>query len=300
VKSDEHGQAVHVVIDREPRPEFPHTCHRIGACDPFVSDTENVLLHRQSRVESSSGGTKAYVIDGERIPYFFDGRNRTRALFFKYVRGITDRWDVKAQLPFFNIAFDDIADERTSNGLGDLRIESRYNLVRVPLVLTVGGAIKLPTGEFVNDAEIVPVGEGQYDFDVFVEVGRALWPVRGYVTGKIGYRFRTKNQEIDIDFGDELIWRVEGGYQFGTRIYSKIVLRGLHGFESTSFGLSIDSLRRRVIYLEPGARFTLAASRTIEVTVPISRSRGATGRQCPFSTSISLRPSEPSYLASET
>ena len=191
---------------------------------------------------SSSGGTKAYVIDGERIPYFFDGRNRTRALFFKYVRGITDRWDVKAQLPFFNIAFDDIADERTSNGLGDLRIESRYNLVRVPLVLTVGGAIKLPTGEFVNDAEIVPVGEGQYDFDVFVEVGRALWPVRGYVTGKIGYRFRTKNQEIDIDFGDELIWRVEGGYQFGTRIYSKIVLRGLHGFESTSFGLSIDSL----------------------------------------------------------
>jgi len=214
--------------------------------------------------------TERYFINGERIPYFFDGRNQTRALFFEYVRGITDRWDVKAQLPFFNIAFDDIADERTSNGLGDLRIESRYNLVRDPLVLTVGGAIKFPTGEFVNDAEIVPVGEGQYDFDVFVEVGRSLWPVRGYVTGKIGYRFRTKNQEIDIDFGDELIWRVEGGYQFAARIYSKIVLRGLHGFESTSFGLAIDSLRRRVVYLEPGASFTLSPSRAIEVTVPIS------------------------------
>ena len=214
--------------------------------------------------------TERYFIDGERIPYFFDGRNQTRALFFEYVRGITDRWDVKAQLPFFNIAFDDIADERTSNGLGDLRIESRYNLVSDPLVLTVGGAIKFPTGEFVNDAEIVPVGEGQYDFDVFVEVGRSLWPVRGYVTGKIGYRFRTKNQEIDIDFGDELIWRVEGGYQFAERIYSKIVLRGLHGFESTSFGLPIDSLKRRVVYLEPGASFTLSPSRAIEVTVPIS------------------------------
>ena len=205
---------------------------------------------------SSSEGTKAAYL--------------TRALFFEYERGITHRWDVKAQLPFFNIAFDDIADERTSNGPGDLRIESRYNLVRDPLVLTVGGAIKFPTGEFVNDAEIVPVGEGQYDVDVFVEVGRSLWPVRGYVTGKIGYRFRTKNQEIDIDFGDELIWRVEGGYQFGKRIYSKIALRGLQGFESTSFDFPIDSLRRQAVYLEPGASFTLAASRAIEVTVPIS------------------------------
>ena len=90
--------------------------------------------------------TERYFIDGERIPYFFDGRNQTRALFFEYVGGITHRWDVKAQLPFFNIAFDDIADERTSNGPGDLRIESRYNLVRDPLVLTVGGAIKFLPG----------------------------------------------------------------------------------------------------------------------------------------------------------
>ena len=35
--------------------------------------------------------------------YFFDGRNQTRALFFEYVRGNTDRWEAKVQLPFFNI-----------------------------------------------------------------------------------------------------------------------------------------------------------------------------------------------------
>ena len=27
--------------------------------------------------------------------YFFDGRNQTRALFFEYARGITDRWQAK-------------------------------------------------------------------------------------------------------------------------------------------------------------------------------------------------------------
>jgi len=101
-----------------------------------------------------------YFLDGERIPYFFDGRNQTRALFFEYARGLTDRWEVKAQLPFFSISFDDIAADRTSNDVGDLRVESRFNALLDPLVLTFGGEIKFPTGEFVNDAEIVPGGRG--------------------------------------------------------------------------------------------------------------------------------------------
>lgn len=214
--------------------------------------------------------TERYFLDGELTPYFFEGRNQTRALFFEYVRGLTDRWDVKAQMPYFGISFDDIADERQSNGLGDLRVESRYNVLSDPMVLTVGGTIKFPTGEFVNDAEIVPVGEGQYDFDVFAEVGRSLWPVNGYVTGKIGYRFRTKNRETNISFGDEIIWRAEGGYRFNERLSAKLLARGLYGFESTSFGLTIETLRREIVYIEPGVHFAITKSQGVEVTVPVS------------------------------
>ncbi len=214
--------------------------------------------------------TERYFIDGERIPYFFDGRNLTRALFIEYVGGLTGRWDVKVQLPVFGISFDDIADDRSSTGPGDLRIESRFNVLREPLVLTVGGTVKLPTGEFVNDAEIVPVGEGQYDFDLFAEVGRSLWPVRGYLTGKIGYRFRTVNPETEIDFGDEIVWRVEGGYQFTGRLQGKLTVRGLHGFETSSFGLTLESLRRAIAYVEPGVSLALGPSRGLELSVPIS------------------------------
>lgn len=214
--------------------------------------------------------TERYFLDGERIAYFFDGRNQTRALFFEYVRGITDHLDIKAQLPIFDVSFDDLSDDRRSRGLGDLRIESRYNLVSNPLVVTLGGAIKFPTGEFINDAEIVPVGEGQYDFDVFAELGRSLWPVQGYVTGKIGYRFRTENQESGIAFGDEILWRAEFGYRFSHRVSSKLLFRGLHGFDASSFGLRIESLRREVIYIEPGAHIDLTPNHGIEVTVPIS------------------------------
>ena len=214
--------------------------------------------------------TERYFFDGERIPYFFEGRNQTRALFFEYVRGLTDRWDVKAQVPVFAVRFDDIADERRSSGLGDLRVEARYNVLADPMVLTVGGTIKFPTGEFANDAEIVPVGEGQYDFDVFAEVGRSLWPVNGYVTGKIGYRFRTVNPETGIAFGDEIIWRAEAGYRFNKRLRTKVLARGLYGLESTSFGLTIETLRREVVYLEPGVHFALTESQGVEVTVPVT------------------------------
>jgi hypothetical protein len=214
--------------------------------------------------------TERYFLNKERIPYFFDGRNRTRALLFEYVRGVTDRLDVKVQLPVFDVSFDDLSDERQSTGLGDFRIESRYNLVRDPLVFTVGGTIKFPTGEFINDAEIVPVGEGQYDFDVFGEVGRSLWPINAYVTGKLGYRFRTENQETGVAFGDEIVWRAEFGYRFSPRLSSKVLFRGLHGFEATSFGLTIDTLRRQIVYIEPGVLLNLTPRHSIEVTVPVS------------------------------
>ncbi len=214
--------------------------------------------------------TERYFLDGERIPYFFDGRNQTRALFFEYVGGLTNRMDIKVQLPVFDVSFDDLSDERQSAGLGDLRIEPRYNLIRDPVVLTVGGTIKFPTGEFINDAEIVPVGEGQYDFDVFAEVGRSLWPANGYVTGKIGYRFRTENPETGIAFGDEILWSTELGYRFSPKLSSKILFRGLHGFESTSFGLDIQTLRREIVYIEPGIHLNLTPTHGIELTVPIS------------------------------
>ena len=214
--------------------------------------------------------TERYFLDGERIPYFFDGRNQTRALFFEYARGLTDRWEVKAQLPFFSISFDDIADDRTSNDIGDLRVESRFNALLDPLVLTFGGEIKFPTGEFVNDAEIVPVGEGQYDFDVFTEVGRSLWPVQGYVTGKIGYRWRTANAETGIDFGNEVIWQAEVGYRPWSRLDTKLLFRGLHGAEATSFGLPIQTLKREAVYVEPGVSWAIAPNQRIELTVPVS------------------------------
>ena len=134
----------------------------------------------------------------------------------------------------------------------------------------LGTRIKFPTGGFVNDAEIVPVGEGQYDFEVKGEMARSLWPLPAYVTGLIGYRFRTKNEENGISYGEEIFWSAEGGFHLSSRIMLKAVFWGLDGLEATSFDLPIPSLQRRVGYLEPGVLIELAPTRGIEVSVPFT------------------------------
>ena len=72
----------------------------------------------------------------------------------------------------YAVRFDDIADERRSSGLGDVRLGLRYNVVRDSPVATFDVRVKIPTGTFINDAEVVPVGEGQWDLDLAAEVSR--------------------------------------------------------------------------------------------------------------------------------
>lgn len=230
--------------------------------EPGRARIEVKLLHQDTR--------ERYFLDGERIPYFFEGHNRTSAAFADVVVGLPWRFEAALQGSLYRIDFDDLADRRRSTGLGDTRLGLRRNLLRGPVVVTVGGRLKLPTGKFRNDAEIVPVGEGQYDYDVSLELGRSLWPRPGYLTGELGYRFRRENRESGIRPGNELFWSLEGGYSPLRRLTVKLLARGLHGRESTAFELAIATLKRKAVYLEPGLMLDMGSGRGVSVAVPFT------------------------------
>ena len=211
-----------------------------------------------------------YFLDGERIPYFFEGRNRTSGLFFDLRYGLFKRLEIVLQLPVYNLTFDDLADSRRSTGIADVRAGARYALLDGQTVLTAGVAVKFPTGEFVNDAEVVPVGEGQYDVDLTLEAGRSFWPRQAYVSVLAGYRLRSANDESGIHPGDELIWLVEAGHKLVSRLSLKAVARGLHGGAGTSFGLEIPTLKREVVYLQPGLVWDLGGERSLELALPFT------------------------------
>jgi hypothetical protein len=213
-----------------------------------------------------------YFIDGRRIPYFFEGHNETTGFFLDYRRGLTDRLEVDLQVPYFGISFDDLAANRTSGGIGDVRLGLRYNLLSEPFIATLGATVKFPTGEFDNDAEVIPVGEGQWDYEFQLELARSFWPRPGWINGFIGYRFRTENQQTGIDHGNEIFWSAEVGYEVVSRIALKVRGRGLHGGESTSFGFPIPTLKRSAVYVEPGTLIEVSRVGTVEVAVPISLS----------------------------
>lgn len=211
-----------------------------------------------------------YFLDGERVPYFFEGRNRTSGLFLDLRYGLHDRLEVIVQAPVYRLAFDDLADSRRSTGIADARAGARYAVLSGRTVVTAGVAVKFPTGGFVNDAEVVPVGEGQYDLDLTVEAGRSFWPRPAYVSVLAGYRLRGPNDKSGIHPGDELVWLVEGGHNIVSRLSLKAVARGLHGSEATSFGLAIPTLKREVVYLQPGLVWDLGSDRSLELSVPFT------------------------------
>lgn len=230
--------------------------------DPGRVRIEAKLLHQDTR--------ERYFLDGARIPYFFEGHNRTSAAYADVAVGLPWRLEAALQGSVFRIDFDDLADERRSTGVGDTRLGLRRNLLRGPLVVTVGARLKLPTGRFQNDAEVVPVGEGQLDYDVSLELGRSLWPKPGYLTGELGYRFRSENRENGIRPGNELFWSLEGGYSPLRRFTIKLLARGLQGQESTAFALPITTLKRKAVYLEPGLILDLGGGRGVSVSAPFT------------------------------
>jgi hypothetical protein len=226
-----------------------------------------------------------YFLDGERIPYFFEGTNESTGLFFDLRYGLAERLEVGAQLPMYDLRFDDLADSRRSTGIGDLRLAARYAVLRGgSTVATVEGAVKVPTGEFVNDAEVVPVGQGQWDFDVVLSVGHSFWPRRAYVTGRVGYRFRTANDENGIHPGDELVWSAELGHRIVSRLGLKLAARGLHGGRSRSFGIEIPTLKREAVYLSPGLTWELGPARGVELSFPFT----VTGRNWPAGLAVGI------------
>ena len=211
-----------------------------------------------------------YFLDGERIPYFFDGRNQTSGLFLDLRYGLLPRLEVVVQAPVYRLAFDDLADSRRSTGLADLRAGARYALLDGATVVTAGVAVKFPSGEFVNDAEVVPVGEGQYDLDFTLEAGRSFWPRPAYVSVLAGYRVRRPNDQNGIHPGNEVVWLLEGGHKLVSRLSFKAVARGLHGKQSTSFGLDIPTLKREIVYLQPGLVWDLKSERSLELSLPFT------------------------------
>ena len=203
---------------------------------------------------------------GTRRPYNLDGSYDSKAVFIEGFYGVTDRFDIGAQIPYFDQKFQDATRDElpTDSGFSDLRVMAKYRLLERPLVLTLKSAVKFPTGDFVNEDGLIPVGEGQWDFDFGVQVGRSFWPIPAYVAVDYAYRIRRENEEILRDPGEETLINGELGYNVTPKLLLAAKLELLRGGKGTDFGIASTSSIKRIIYLAPTVSYAIHGNTVAE------------------------------------
>ncbi len=191
--------------------------------------------------------------NGAREEIFNDGHAVTTSLFVTAAGGLLRGVDAWIQLPFHHLVFEDNLDRRRRTGVGDPRIFVRvgpelFGLRAVPISVRTG--IKLVGGDFPVDAEIIPLGEGQKDWEAMVEAGYSFHPAPTYMLGWIGYRWRETNDEAAWKPGNEgFAYLAAGGTLL--RAQWKLALEGWRGESPVIQGFLIPSARREMLQIFP-------------------------------------------------
>jgi hypothetical protein len=240
--------------------------------------TKLSVFHHRTTEQFRSSGEKRPFLAGNAIA-------RSSAIFIDALVGVTDRADLWLQVPYFDLNFDDDVDERHSSGVGDVRLSARYNLFGLrsgSVQVAARFTTKIPVVDFPIDAEVIPVGEGQWDHEAWLEVGASFWPIPAYGVVWFGRRWRQINTKTTRDPGDEFALLAElGGTLAGGGFGGKIVLDAIFGSSGSIQGISVTNDEREIMYLQPTINYQITPSFLIEAAarVPLSGQNFPAGPQ---------------------
>jgi len=197
--------------------------------------------------------TERYDLEAEKGPIPFGGHAKSTALFVTAAVGLIPNWDLWARGSVNSLSFSDAGGERSEDGLGDANIWLRVAPLKylgVDFPFAIRGGVKLPIGDAPVDAEIIPLSEGQVDWEIMAEIGHSFWPASVYVNGWVGYRYRELNEESAIDPGEEIFFLAQVGGAVGNFQY-KLVAEGWDSDAPVQEGLTIESSQRQYLQLTP-------------------------------------------------
>lgn len=228
-----------------------------------------------------------YNHQGDPQSFFASGRTRTHSVFLTAAVGVVRGVDAWLQAPVHDLRYVDQTGERHRTGVGDIRGALRLSPAAigwsgVPIALRAG--VKVPGTTFPVDATIIPLSEGQRDWELSVESGGAIRASGTvlYALGWVGYRWREENDAGGIDPGDELFTHAAIGGSWGS-LDIELGAEALFGRTPRRLGFDLPSGRRRLVQLQPTIGYALGPG-TVQFTVvqPLS------GRSLPTGTAGSI------------
>ena len=223
------------------------------------------LIHHDTRREFDTTTSRRRIFAG--------GRALTRSMFLTANIGLLRGLDTWIQVPLHHLRFDDAGGKRVSSGVGDPKAWLRAGpelLGLGPWPVAIRGGVKMDSGTFELDAEVVPLGEGQVDLELMLELGRSFHPRPLWTSGWIGYRWRLENTEAGVRPGNERFW----WWSVGGNVRSlgwQAALEGLSGEPWIIQNLSIASARRELLQFFVKADYPVGPGRaSLGIRAPLS------------------------------
>lgn len=213
--------------------------------------------------------TEGYNPRGERQDFIGGSEFVTRSAYLTGAYGIVEGLEAWAQVPVHRLIVEGPAGRSEGSGIGDVRAAVRVSAALVgfeaPLALRLG--MKFPGNRFPVDPRLLPLTEGQRDFEVSLESGWSATNVPFYAVGWLGYRWRGENQVARFQPGDERFAHAAVGSRLGI-VSVELGVDALWGRPPNEQGLTLEGGRRRLVQLLPTAGADLGPGR-FEVTTPI-------------------------------
>lgn len=203
------------------------------------------VYHQDSRDE--------YDLHGERGPVPGAGHSVATVGFLTVARGLAPGLDAWIQLSFQRLLFENVGGVAESSGVGDARLFVRLNPLiwagsAFPFAVRLG--TKVPVGDFDVGSNLIPLGDGQRDWEVMAEVGRSLYPRPLYVMGWVGYRWREARDGGRLDYGDERFFYAAVGGESG-RVGFKLAVEGWYGATPVFNAVRADGAEREMTRIAP-------------------------------------------------
>jgi hypothetical protein len=132
--------------------------------------------------------------------------------------GLLDKLTILSSIPYKHLHYEDDNFESESWGFGDIELGLKFCLLENPVVLSVQSKVKIP--EAYDENKDVPLGNGQWDGELRILLGKSLWPFPAYFGVEGGYMWRAEAP------ADEFKYLLEFGYTISEKLSFRTKLDG--------------------------------------------------------------------------